>query len=92
MRKPPTKPTIARADRLPVFDSVKLDLAVAILIALAATLVIIQLNIPQWAELLGIAAVGVGNGVWVVLRTQRVVRTFRAQALESMYEGQGDDP
>jgi hypothetical protein len=95
MRRPRIKSPAAYNTRgLPVFDPVKLDLAVIILIALAATLVVARLDAPQWVELLIIAAVGVGSGTWIVLRTRRVVRICRAQALKSMREckGGGNDP
>lgn len=79
MRRPRIESSAARnISGLPVFDPVKLDLAVMVLVALAATLVVARLDAPQWVELLMMAAVGVGSGAWIVLRTRRVVQTCRA--------------
>lgn len=80
---------------LPVFDPVKLDLAVMVLVALATTLVVTRLEAPQWVELLIMAAVGVGSGVWIVFRTRRVVRICKGQALKGPgveCRGGGNDP
>lgn len=80
--------------RLADFDSVKLDLAVMALLALAAMLLIARLDAPHWIELLISAAVGGGGAAWIMLRTHRVARACRARALESMerVRENGDGP
>lgn len=90
MRRPRIKSDAARnISGLSVFDPVKLDLAVMVLVALAVTLVVARLDAPQWVELMLLAAVGVSSGAWIVLRTRRVVQTCRAQMLKSMREMHG---
>lgn len=71
-----------------VFDPVKRDLGVILLIALAATLLISRLDAPDWVELSVLAAVGLGCGAWLALRTHRIAYAFRDNALGS---GHGDD-
>lgn len=76
-------PIAARSIRLTAFDPVKLDLAVMVLVAMGVVLVIARLDAPRWAELLVLAAVGMGSGAWIVFRTHRVASRYRAHALES---------
>lgn len=80
------EPIAARSIRLTAFDSVKLNLAVMALVAMGIVLVIARLDAPRWAELLTMAAVGVGSGAWIVFRTYRVARKLRAHAFESSIE------
>ena len=77
-----------------IFDSIKLELAAIILAALGATLVIARLDAPQWVELLIMAALGMGSGAWIVLRTHWVMRSLRTRLPVPMHRarGQSSDP
>ena len=90
----PTPVQLFDRDRLAVFDSVKLDLAVMALVALAALLLIARLDAPHWFELLLLATIGLGGAIWLMLRTHRVARAFKVDALECPERGQenGDGP
>lgn len=59
------------------FDGVKLELAVAMLFAMAAAIVVAVVQAPPWLELLVLAAVGFTAGGWVAVRTRRVADAER---------------
>lgn len=80
-------PAMGDGSRLLAFDPVKLDLAMMVLVALGVALVIAGLDAPHWVELLIMAAVGLGSGAWIMLRTWRVL--YRVHASGAM--GGGND-
>ncbi len=68
--------------RLTAFDGVKLELALIVLLAASLAFVILLLKFSAVWELVLLAAVGSGCGVWIWLRTQQVFRRLRRR-LES---------
>lgn len=86
MRKARREPTATdNFGGLPIFDSIKLEVGVSTLVAMATTLVIIRLDAAQWVELLVMAAVGISSAAWIMFRTREAARAAYKALPESIY-------
>lgn len=68
-RREPADPEAAA-----LFDGVRVELAVVVIVAMGALMVVVRMDWPNWLELLGMAVVGMGCGGWIAMRSRRAAQ------------------